>query len=57
MRGLGIAGNLMQVAEPILRERGVNLITHSFCVCYDEQPLFPKFGYALTEQAYMKELG
>jgi GNAT superfamily N-acetyltransferase len=56
MRGLGIAANLMKVAEPILRERGVSFITHMFCVCYDTQPLFPKLGYALIEQAYLKEL-
>jgi GNAT superfamily N-acetyltransferase len=56
MRGLGIAANLMQVAEPILRARGVKFITHMFCTCYDAQPLFPKHGYQLIEQAYLKEL-
>jgi GNAT superfamily N-acetyltransferase len=56
MRGLGIAGNLMRVAEPILRARGVKFITHMFCTCYDAQPLFPKHGYTLIEQAYLKEL-
>jgi GNAT superfamily N-acetyltransferase len=55
-RGLGVAANLMKTAEPILRERGANLITHQFCVCYDTEPLFPKQGYALIEQSYAKEL-
>jgi GNAT superfamily N-acetyltransferase len=55
-RGLGVAANLMKTAEPVLRERGVDIVTHSFCVCYDTQPLFPKRGYALMEQLYMKEL-
>jgi hypothetical protein len=56
MRGLGIAGNLMKVAEPVLRARGANLITHLFCVCYDTQPLFSKRGYTLIEHSYLKEL-
>lgn len=56
MRGLGIAGNLMKTAEPILRARGVNFITHLFCVCYDAPPLFPKHGYTLIEHSFLKEL-
>ena len=56
MRGMGLAGRMMQVAEPILRARGVKLVTHLFCVCYNAEPLFPKLGYTLIEQSYLKEL-
>jgi GNAT superfamily N-acetyltransferase len=55
-RGQGIARALMEFAEPILRERGVKIVTHQFRVIYDVEPLFPKLGYRLAEQGYMKEI-
>lgn len=55
-RGQGIARALMAHAEPVLRNRGVQYITHQFRTCYDTEPLFPKLGYKLFEQGYLKEL-
>lgn len=55
-RGKGIARAMMKVAEPILKERGAKFITHQFRTCYDTEPLFPRLGYRLIEQSYLKEL-
>jgi GNAT superfamily N-acetyltransferase len=55
-RGRGIARKMMAIAEPMLRERGASYVTHQFRICYDVKPLFPKLGYQLVEQSYMKEL-
>ena len=55
-RGKGIARGLMDYAEPILRIKGAHYITHQFRTCYDVEPLFPKVGYRLIEQGYLKEL-
>jgi GNAT superfamily N-acetyltransferase len=57
-RGRGIAKSLMLHAEPILRNYRVNMVTHNFRTCYpeDTSPLFPKLGYKIIQQTYMKEL-
>jgi GNAT superfamily N-acetyltransferase len=55
-RGRGIARKMVEAAEPILKERGAAIVTHQFRVCYDVKPLFPKLGFQLIEQGYMKEL-
>ena len=57
MRGKGIARAMLEYAEPMLRDRGVRIITHMFRTIYDTEPLFTKIGYTLAEQGYMKELG
>jgi GNAT superfamily N-acetyltransferase len=56
-RNNGIATELIERAEPVLRNRGVQYVTHQFRTCYDVKPLFPKLGYKLIEQGYMKEIG
>jgi GNAT superfamily N-acetyltransferase len=55
-RGKGVGKALMHEAEAVLKDRGVNYVTHQFRTCYDVEPLFPKLGYRLVEYAYMKEL-
>jgi hypothetical protein len=47
---------MMEFAEPILKKRGANYVTHQFRTCYDTEPLFPKLGYRLIEHGYLKEL-
>lgn len=55
-RSLGIGRALMEHAEPILKKLEVNYVTHQFRTCYKSKPLFPKLGYKLIEQGYLKEL-
>jgi GNAT superfamily N-acetyltransferase len=55
-RGRGIGMLLMEHAEPLLKDHRVRYITHQFRVCYDTAPLFPRMGYKLIEQGYLKEL-
>lgn len=55
-RGNGVGAQLMEYAEPLLRNRGVQLVTHQFRTCYKVEPLFIKQGYKLFEQTYMKEI-
>jgi GNAT superfamily N-acetyltransferase len=55
-RGRGVARTLMYEAEPVLRDHGVQYITHQFRTCYDVEPLFPKLGYKLIEQGYVKKV-
>lgn len=55
-RNQGIARNLYQFTEALLKERGVSLVINRFRVCYDVQPLFPKLGFRLAEQVYMKDI-
>jgi GNAT superfamily N-acetyltransferase len=56
MRGKGIARMLIEYAESRLRNRGVHFITHQSRTCYDVEPLFPKLGYTLIEQGYLKDI-
>lgn len=55
-RGKGVAKQLMAEAEPVLKDRGAHYVTHQFRTCYDVEPLFPKLGYRLVEQGYLKEI-
>ena len=55
-RGQGIGTELVEYAEPMLRNRGVRHIIHMFRTCYDVEPLFPKLGYTLFEKSYIKDL-
>jgi GNAT superfamily N-acetyltransferase len=56
-RNKGIGRALVENAEPLLRSRGAQFVTHQFRTCYEEEePLFPKLGYKLIEQGYLKEL-
>lgn len=55
-RGEGIGRNLVQAAEGMLKARGVNFMLHRYRTCYQTEPLFPKLGFAHTEQVFMKEI-
>jgi GNAT superfamily N-acetyltransferase len=55
-RGKGIATAMLKYAEHVFRNRGIDFITQGSRTCYDVEPLFPKLGYRLIEQGYMKEL-
>ena len=55
-RSGGIARRMMKYAEPVLKARGVRYITHQFRTGYKAEPLFPKLGYRLIEQAFVKEI-
>jgi GNAT superfamily N-acetyltransferase len=55
-RNMGIGRMVMTEAENMLRVIGARYITHQFRTCYTDEPLFPKLGYKLYEQSYMKEL-
>lgn len=55
-RGLGVGRALVEHAEHVFRELGVRYMSHMFRVCYDTKPLFPKLGFKLAEQGYLKEL-
>ena len=56
-RGKGIGRALVEYAETALRELDVRVMLHMFRTQYDVDPLFPKLGYKLHEQVYMKEIG
>jgi len=57
MRGRGLGKQLIEFAMPWLKTRGCTHITHSFRTIYDNtKPLFPKLGFKLVEQVYMREL-
>jgi GNAT superfamily N-acetyltransferase len=56
MRGLGVGLRMVQHAEGELKRKGVQFVTHQFRTCYNVEPLFPKLGYRLIEQTYIKEL-
>ena len=56
-RGVGIAKALVERAEIVLRELGVNYMTHGFRHVYkDKTPLFEKLGFKAEETTYIKEL-
>lgn len=56
-RGQGIGRMLYTVAESVLIELGINRVTHHHHLAYNTTPLFPKLGFTLSEQVYVKELG
>jgi GNAT superfamily N-acetyltransferase len=55
-RGQGLGRKLIEVASEWLKRHGCTHIAHSFRMIYDEEPLFPKLGFKLVEQTYMREL-
>lgn len=56
VRGLGIAGRLMEYAQPFLVAKGVQEITHRFKVKYNSTPLFISQGYTADETVYRKKV-
>jgi predicted N-acetyltransferase YhbS len=56
-RGKGIGSTLVEAAEVYFKTtKRVEVITHGFRPIYKVEPLFPKLGYYLAEQLYMKVL-
>ena len=55
-RSKGIASALVRGASLKLKEIGVQFMTHSSRTVYERTPLFPKLGFRLTEQTFIKEL-
>ena len=56
LRGRGIGRGLIEFAMPWLRDRGCTHITHAHRMIYGDDTLFPKLGFKLLEQTYMKAL-
>ena len=56
MRGMGLGTTMVRAAEDYLKSRKVQMVVHGFRTCYSAEPLFPKLGYNLIEQSYMKVL-
>ena len=55
-RNVGIGAKLVTAAEPLLKQYYVKRMLHGFRTVYDTEPLFPKLGYTLFEQNYMKAI-
>jgi len=55
-RGRGLGRKLVEFAMPWLKTHGCTHIAHSFRMIYNTEPLFPKLGFKLIEQLYMREL-
>lgn len=55
-RGKKVAQYMMQIAEMLLKDHGVNIITHQFRTCYNVEPIFTKLGYEHYETSYMKRI-
>jgi GNAT superfamily N-acetyltransferase len=55
-RGQGIATALVKDAEVRLKAIGMEMIVHGHRMIYKVAPLFPKLGFSLIEQIYMKVL-
>jgi GNAT superfamily N-acetyltransferase len=55
-RRQGIGRLLINAAEPLLRGVGVQLMTHNFRTCYEDDPLFVSLGFEMIEATYMKRL-
>jgi GNAT superfamily N-acetyltransferase len=53
-RDVGIGSKLVKAAEPLLKMYYVKQIVHQCRTVYDVEPLFPKLGFTLIEQSYMK---
>ena len=56
MRGKGIGRGIVQYAEQVLKQHGVQFMVHKYRTCYQTEPLFPKLGFELAEHSYMKVL-
>jgi GNAT superfamily N-acetyltransferase len=55
-RGKGIGKTLYLFAESMLIDMGIDRVVHHYRTVYDVEPLFPKLGFTLEEQVYVKEL-
>lgn len=55
-RGKGVGTKLVKAAEPLLQLYNVDCIVHGYRTVYDTEPLFPKLGFKLIEQIYVKVL-
>jgi GNAT superfamily N-acetyltransferase len=55
-RGKGIAHQLLDAAEPLLRMHHVKYISHGYRSVYNADPIFTKHGYKLAELQFVKEL-
>lgn len=55
-RGLGIAGRLMEYAQPFLVAAGVKEIVHRYKIKYNKTPLFLSQGYEADETVYRKKV-
>jgi len=55
-RGKGVGTLLVESAEIYLRTTKAAVMLHGFRAIYDVKPLFPKLGFTLTEQIYIKVL-
>lgn len=53
-RNVGIGAKLVTAAEPLLKMYYVKWIVHAFRTAYDVEPLFPRLGFTLVEQSYVK---
>lgn len=54
-RGKGVGSGLMRFCEPILLDRGVERIVHTYRTVYNTTPLFEKHGYNAEETVYIKD--
>ena len=53
-RGKGIGTKLVKAAESYLKLYHVHRIIHGYRTVYGTEPLFPKLGFKLIEQLYVK---
>ena len=53
-RGKGIGSKLVKAAESFLKLYNVKRIVHGYRTVYETEPLFPKLGFKLIEQLYVK---
>lgn len=55
-RGQKLATRMIEYAMGELKRRGCTHIMHNRRMVYDVKPLFPKLGFDLFEESYIKEL-
>lgn len=53
----GIGTHLVHAAEQYFKQHGkIDMMFHGFRTVYKTKPLFPRLGFKLVEQAFMKRL-
>jgi ribosomal protein S18 acetylase RimI-like enzyme len=55
-RRRGVGRRLVEEVLPRLKEMGVRFVTNNHRTVYEVVPLFPKLGFKLMEQCYVREL-
>ena len=55
-RRLGIGRTIVKAAEVLLHDRGARYMTQGSRTVYEEEPLFPRLGFRVSEHTYIKEL-